>query len=98
MSVIETSISLYNKTLLDRIVPETMLCWQRVVLANALAHNGKEWTDLFAQHNSGTYNNGVWARVCVRARVGVCPGVSRFVCARLCSQASVVSVAFLSCI
>ena len=38
MSVIETSISLYNKTLLDRIVPETMLCWQRVVLANALAH------------------------------------------------------------
>ena len=29
------------------------------MLANRLAKTGKEWTDIFAQHNSGTYNNQV---------------------------------------
>lgn len=27
------------------------------MLANRLAKNGQEWTDIFAQYNSGTYNN-----------------------------------------
>ena len=37
----------------------SLLCWQRAMLANRLAKTGKEWTDIFAQHNSGTYNNQV---------------------------------------
>ena len=39
--------------------------WQRVRVANALAHNGEEWTEYLKVHQSGTYNNqymvgGIW--------------------------------------
>jgi hypothetical protein len=34
------------------------------MLANRLAKTGKEWTDIFAQHNSGTYNNQVCISFC----------------------------------
>lgn len=27
------------------------------MVANRLANSGKEWTDVFGRHNSGTYNN-----------------------------------------
>jgi hypothetical protein len=29
----------------------------RYIIANGLADSGKEWADIFAAHNSGTYNN-----------------------------------------
>jgi hypothetical protein len=29
----------------------------RNIIANRLANSGKEWTDIFGAHNSGTYNN-----------------------------------------
>ena len=34
-----------------------MLEWIRAVVANNLATSGEEWSDVFARHNSGTYNN-----------------------------------------
>jgi hypothetical protein len=57
MFVTETTNSLLNEELLKTVVPESLLCWQRVLLANALASSGEEWTEIFRKHNSGTYNN-----------------------------------------
>ena len=55
--VIETSNENYNVSSYDLIKEESLLCWQRVQLSNRMARNAKEWTDIFSQFNSGTYNN-----------------------------------------
>ncbi|XP_069845765.1 phospholipase B-like 1 isoform X2 [Dipodomys merriami] len=55
--LLQTTNSVYNKTLLKSVVPETLLAWQRVRVANMLASNGQEWAEIFSRHNSGTYNN-----------------------------------------
>ena len=34
-----------------------MLEWLRNVIANRLAVTGQDWTEIFSQYNSGTYNN-----------------------------------------
>ena len=39
------------------VVPGVQVSWQRVRVANALAHSGKEWAALLDVNNSGTYNN-----------------------------------------
>jgi hypothetical protein len=55
---LETTNSVTNKTLFDLyITPQSLLTWQRVIVANRLAKGGEEWTHIFAQYNSGTYNN-----------------------------------------
>lgn len=36
---------------------QSVLSWQRVRVASFLAGEGKAWTDVIAQHNSGTGNN-----------------------------------------
>lgn len=33
------------------------MSWIRSIVANALARDGRAWCELFARHNSGTYNN-----------------------------------------
>jgi hypothetical protein len=38
-------------------VAQSLLSWQRVRASNGLARNGRDWTQIFAQYNSGTYNN-----------------------------------------
>ena len=38
-------------------MPTTVLEWLRNVIANRLAVTGQDWTEIFAQYNSGTYNN-----------------------------------------
>ena len=35
----------------------TLFYYVRLQVANWLAENGKEWTDIFSLYNSGTYNN-----------------------------------------
>ena len=55
--VIETTISNFNTSSFDLITEESLLCWQRVQLSNRMAKNAKEWTEIFSQFNSGTYNN-----------------------------------------
>ncbi|KAL0229808.1 hypothetical protein PCE1_003372 [Barthelona sp. PCE] len=60
MAVFETTVSNHNKTLSQFVSPdgrETLLTWFRVTMCNRYADNGKEWTDMFARFNSGTYNN-----------------------------------------
>ena len=37
--------------------PQSVLSWQRVRAASFLARDGQAWTDVIAQHNSGTGDN-----------------------------------------
>ena len=55
--VIETTNMNYNESSYDLITEESLLCWQRVQLSNRMAKTSKEWTEIFSQFNSGTYNN-----------------------------------------
>jgi len=55
--MIQTTNSIFNTTLYDLVVPQSLFAWQRVRLANALAHTGGEWAEYITNYNSGTYNN-----------------------------------------
>ena len=55
--VLETTNNVFNTSLYYAVQPESLLSWMRVLVANRLASSAKEWTDLFQQYNSGTYNN-----------------------------------------
>jgi len=55
--VIETSNVNYNSSVYDLISEESLLCWQRVQISNRMAKSAKEWTEIFSEFNSGTYNN-----------------------------------------
>lgn len=55
--ITETSNNIFNLTLYQKTTPETLLYWIRNIVANRLATSAKEWTDIFAKYNSGTYNN-----------------------------------------
>ncbi|XP_017272018.1 phospholipase B-like 1 isoform X2 [Kryptolebias marmoratus] len=53
----QTTNNVFNTSLFDKITPNSLLAWQRVRLANSLAHTGEEWAKIFSMYNSGTYNN-----------------------------------------
>ncbi|CAG0896453.1 unnamed protein product [Cyprideis torosa] len=54
----ETTIGNNNPSLWPRIQPTGQLLeWARTILANRLARDGQDWTDIFSRFNSGTYNN-----------------------------------------
>lgn len=55
--VTETSFTILNMSLYQFCQPQQLFYWVRVSVATRLASNGKEWSDLFSQYNSGTYNN-----------------------------------------
>ncbi|XP_008835888.1 phospholipase B-like 1 [Nannospalax galili] len=55
--LLQTTNNVYNQTLLKLVVPEALLAWQRVRVANMMATGGKEWAEIFSRYNSGTYNN-----------------------------------------
>uniref|UniRef100_A0A8C3AZ81 Phospholipase B-like n=1 Tax=Cyclopterus lumpus TaxID=8103 RepID=A0A8C3AZ81_CYCLU len=53
----QTTIGVFNVSLLSQLSPHSLLAWQRVRLANGLAHSGEEWAHVFSRYNSGTYNS-----------------------------------------
>ncbi|XP_041829845.1 phospholipase B-like 1 isoform X2 [Melanotaenia boesemani] len=53
----QTSIGIFNVSLFLQLSPHCLMTWQRVRLANSLAHNGEEWAQIFSKYNSGTYNS-----------------------------------------
>ncbi|KAK2885030.1 phospholipase B-like 1 [Channa argus] len=53
----QTSIGVFNASLFSQLSPNSLLAWQRVRLANSLAHSGQEWAHVFSKYNSGTYNS-----------------------------------------
>jgi hypothetical protein len=55
--VTETTNQVFKTDLYDFIRPESLLTWVRTIVANRLADNGKDWTQIFSEFNSGTYNN-----------------------------------------
>lgn len=57
LSIIETSLDIYDPQLLPRITSASVLCWMRSRLANQLARNGSEWATVFGTYASGTYTN-----------------------------------------
>ncbi|KAF6121026.1 phospholipase B domain containing 1 [Phyllostomus discolor] len=55
--LLQTTNSVYNKTLLKLVTPQSLLAWQRVRVANMMASDGRQWAEIFSKYNSGTYNN-----------------------------------------
>jgi len=55
--ITETSFSTLNMTMYEYVQVESLLYWVRTLVANRLATSASEWVNLFAQYNSGTYNN-----------------------------------------
>ncbi|KAK2864932.1 hypothetical protein Q7C36_004086 [Tachysurus vachellii] len=53
----QTTNNIFNQSLYEFVTPFSLFAWQRVRLANALAHTGEEWAKIFSRFNSGTYNN-----------------------------------------
>lgn len=57
MVMLETTNNIFDRALYQFVHPESVLAWQRVRTANALANTGSEWGALMTYNNSGTYNN-----------------------------------------
>jgi len=57
LTVIETTNGNWNMSLYDAITPQSLLSFVRVVIANRMAAGGEQWSQVFSQYNSGTYNN-----------------------------------------
>lgn len=55
--VMETTNGVMNEDIYSNVTPKSLLTWQRLPLCNTLAKNGREWVDLVARYNSGTYAN-----------------------------------------
>ena len=55
--IFESSFSNYNESLYSKITPNTLPTWIRVNLANKMAKNAYDWTEIFIKNNSGTHNN-----------------------------------------
>jgi len=53
----ETTNSIYNKALYKALTPNSVLTWQRSMLANRMARTSRDWVTLFGMYNSGSYNN-----------------------------------------
>ena len=55
---LETTINCFSNNLWNYVHPDgQILEGIRATVANRLAGSGREWTQLFKKHNSGTYNN-----------------------------------------
>ncbi|EDQ87028.1 uncharacterized protein MONBRDRAFT_33589 [Monosiga brevicollis MX1] len=70
LTVIETSLTVFNKSLYNTLQPNSVPCWMRSQLsltsstfgglpqiANRLATSSDTWMEFFARENSGTHNN-----------------------------------------
>jgi len=55
--VMETTNGLLNNKLYVYVTPTNVLSWVRIIVANRMARDGKEWVQIFSNYNSGTYNN-----------------------------------------
>ena len=53
MVVLQTTNSVFDTKLYDHVTPASLLAWQRVRVANMVANNGAQWSNLLAKYNSG---------------------------------------------
>lgn len=57
LMVTETSLDIYAPGLVEKIHPESLLCWMRVTVANRMSDTGPDWSWWFSVFHSGTYVN-----------------------------------------
>ena len=55
--IMETTNTIFDTTLYQKVNHRSLLSYQRVSAANYLAASGKEWVKLVVEHSSGTYAN-----------------------------------------
>jgi hypothetical protein len=53
----ETTHSIFNESLYKKLQPESVMTWQRAVVANRLSLSGPDWVKIISKFNSGTLNN-----------------------------------------
>ena len=58
----QTSLPVFNSSLLSPLSPHSLLAWHRVRVANALARSGQQWARIFSKFNSGTQEVGLQTR------------------------------------
>ena len=51
--MLETTFNIDNMSLYDQVVPQSLLAWQRVRVANMMASTGEQWYNTFKMYNSG---------------------------------------------
>jgi hypothetical protein len=59
LAVMETTNTVYNGELSEKIIPETILSWTRAVVAHQRSSSGADWTECFSRYSSGT-NTNTW--------------------------------------
>ncbi|KAK9795552.1 hypothetical protein WJX73_006243 [Symbiochloris irregularis] len=57
LTVLSTTNHIFNNSIFKLLTPQSLVSWQRVRIANALATSGQQWTKMLDTNNSGTYNN-----------------------------------------
>lgn len=57
MSIIETSLEIFNLELFKNLSPKTIPKWIRNNISNRLAKNNTDWINIFFKYNSGTHND-----------------------------------------
>eukprot|EP01036_Dinobryon_divergens_P028533 gene28533-37491_t len=78
LAVLETTNDLFLPSLFALITPESCLCWMRALTANALATDGRSWTELFGYLHSGTYPNQWQVLDMNKFQPGIEPGADLF--------------------
>ncbi len=78
LAVLETTNDFFLPSLFALITPESCLCWMRALTANALATDGRSWTELFGYLHSGTYPNQWQVLDMNKFQPGVEPGADLF--------------------
>lgn len=56
-AVIETTNVMFDEKLFKWIKPQSLLTYQRAMIANRMSSNAEQWVDHFKEYNSGRYNN-----------------------------------------
>ena len=54
--LLQTTNAVINSQLFDLVTPQSLFAWQRVRVANMMAHSGSEWYNVFRMYNSGTFS------------------------------------------
>jgi len=53
--MLQTTNNIFNMRLYDLVTPQSLFAWQRVRVANMMAHSGQEWYNAVRMYNSGMY-------------------------------------------
>ena len=58
LAITETTLNVFNYSIYDgNVLPQSLLYWVRVSVANRMSTTARGWVELFGDYNSGTYNN-----------------------------------------